>query len=93
MDAKRQKKFRRPCIAAIFGDSSRKYWNDEALEELAKDSADMMMSSSWENYYKALKKKRNFGKPDYDSDGVWYDDTGVGVALRVNFDGSMSVDG
>ena len=93
MNAKENKNLRRPLIALLFGDSKTKYWNDEAKKELAQESADMMLSRDWKPYYEVLKKKKRLGDPEYDSRGMWYDDTGLGVSLRVNFDGTMSVDG
>lgn len=96
MNAIENRDLRYAYIALLFGDSKLKYWTDEGLKELAKESAEMMLSNNWQSYYNALKKKRTLGRPEYDSDGIWYDDV-VNVALRIDFRpnwiGLMYVDG
>ena len=96
MNAIENKIFRKPYIALMFGDSKLKYWSDEAKKELAKEIAEKMMSTNWSKYYKALKKKRTLGKPDYIGDGITYD-TSLGVELVIDFrkgwEGLMYVDG
>lgn len=96
MDALQDKYLRHAYVALLFGDGGLKHWTDEGLKELAKESAAMMLSNNWKSYYKTIKKKRKLGKPEYDSEGIWYD-TPLGVALRVDFrknwTGQLYVDG
>lgn len=96
MNAIENKNLRHAYITLLFGNSKLKYWNDEGLKELAKESAEMMLADNWEAYYNNLKKKSDLGKPDRDPDGIWYN-TPIGVSLRIDFRegwvGRMYVDG
>lgn len=88
-----------PSIALLFEDGRIKYWNDNALKWLAHETAQMLLSNSWKQYYYALKNKKKFkfeGKSIYTNGSlntIWYD-SGIGVALGISLqDGEIYVDG
>lgn len=88
-----------PSIALLFEDGRIKHWNDNALKWLAQKTAQMLLSSSWKQYYYALKNKKKFkfeGKSTYTNGSlntIWYD-SGIGVALGISLqDGEIYVDG
>lgn len=54
----------------------------------------MLLVSSPKEFYNELNTQTHLsGEPEFDSRGIWYEDTILGVALRLDYNGSMYVDG